>query len=96
MNKFSDMLLRKINTSKSESDFAFFFSLLVTAEALTKIIALQILATLDEDKDRHRYKILHNLVRTSGIGDWSKAIDELLIGTASQYLNYDFDLTNQK
>lgn len=90
MNKFSEMLFRKVNTSKSESDFAFFFSLLIAAEALTKIITLQILAALDADKDRHKYKILHNLVRTSGIGDWSKAIDELLIGTASQYLNHSF------
>ena len=90
MKKFTEMLSKKMEVSKSDSDFAFFFSLLVSAEALTKLIVLQMLASLEMDKDRHQYKILHKLVRASGIGDWSKAIDDLLIGTASQHLNIAF------
>lgn len=77
---------QKVETSKSESDFTFFFNLLVAGEAITKLITLLITASLKNDKDRHQYRILHGLVRASGIGEWSRAIDDLLIGTASQHL----------
>jgi hypothetical protein len=90
MNKFIDMLQDKMEIARSDSDFSFFFSLLVTGEALTKIITLLSIASLNEDKDRQRYRALHSLVRTSGIGEWSKTIDEVLIGTTSQHLATEF------
>jgi len=86
MKFFIDCLARKIDTSKSDSDFAFFFNLLIAGEALTKLITLMITASLKKDVDRHQYRILYGLVRTSGIGEWSRAIDDLLTGTASQHL----------
>ncbi|HGT5561794.1 TPA: hypothetical protein ACM38H_004476, partial [Escherichia coli] len=86
MKVFIGKIQQKVETSKSESDFTFFFNLLVAGEAITKLITLLITASLKNDKDRHQYRILHGLVRASGIGEWSRAIDDLLIGTASQHL----------
>ncbi|WP_413736520.1 NB-ARC domain-containing protein [Sodalis sp. RH21] len=86
MKHFTDELIRKVEVSKSDSDFTFFFNLLVAGEAITKIITLIITSTLKKDKDRHQYRILHGLVRANGLGEWSQAIDDLLTGTASQYL----------
>lgn len=86
MKKFIDRLMEKVELSKSESDFTFFFNLLVAGEAITKIVTLILTATLKKDIDRHQYRILHGLVRASGIGDWSRAIDDLIIGTASQHI----------
>ncbi|CNJ34005.1 hypothetical protein HB991_16050 [Yersinia mollaretii] len=86
MNRFIEQLMKKVEVSKSDSDFTYFFNLLVLGEAITKLITLLIVSSLKKDKDRHQYQILHGLVRASGLGDWAKAIDDLLIGTASQHL----------
>ncbi|EOU9549593.1 NB-ARC domain-containing protein [Cronobacter dublinensis] len=100
MQAFIDKILQKVETSKSESDFTFFFNLLVAGEAITKLIVLLITSSLKNDKDRHQYRILHGLVRASGIGEWSRAIDDLLTGTASQHLpdgmrTYQAELTRK-
>lgn len=90
MNKFIEKLQHKLDTAKEDSDFSYFFSLLIVGEALTKIITLMSLSALKPDIDRHQYRLLHGVVRASGIGDWSKAIDDLLSGTASQHLISNF------
>lgn len=90
MHKFIEKLSERLEIAKSESDFTYFFNLLIVGEALTKLITLTTAASLKKDKDRHQYKILYDLVRANGIGDWSKALDELLVGTASQYLPEEF------
>ncbi|MBS4712967.1 NB-ARC domain-containing protein [Aeromonas caviae] len=90
MKKFLWKLQYKFDVSKDDSDSSYFFSLLVAGEAITKIITLISASALVYDKDRHQYRILYELVRASGLGDWSKAIDDLLVGTASQHLSPDF------
>ena len=67
-----ERILNRAEISKSESDFSYFFSLLLTAEALTKTIVLGIVSTISEDKDRNRYRLEHQLVRADGIGDWGR------------------------
>ncbi|MGI9282868.1 MAG: NB-ARC domain-containing protein [Endozoicomonas sp.] len=91
MQKFIDMLQKKADVAKSESDFAYFMNLLVFGEAIVKLIVLSTTSVLStNDKDRHQYRILSSLVRANGLGDWSKAVDELLVGTASQILPFEF------
>jgi len=85
-----DRLYEKSEIAKSDGDFAYFFNALVFGEAVTKIITLLVAASLNPDENRHQYQILHTLVRASGAGDWSKALDELLLGTASQHLTVGF------
>src|SRR5204862_5244430 len=75
--------------AKSDSDFTYFFSLLIAAEALTKITVLGIVAAIGEDKDRNRYRLEHQLVKADGVGDWGKALEDAITGPASQYLLVD-------
>jgi hypothetical protein len=90
LKKFIQKLQHKLDVAKEDSDFSYFFSLLVTGEVISKIVTLISASALISDKDRHQYRILHGLARASGIGDWSKAIDDVLVGTASQYLIPEF------
>tara|TARA_Y100000589_G_scaffold309376_1_gene326805 strand:+ start:12008 stop:14602 length:2595 start_codon:yes stop_codon:yes gene_type:complete len=90
MEFFIKKLAEKVEKAKSDSDFTYFFNLLVSGEALSKLVVLSTVACLNPDKDRHQYRVLHTLVRASGVGEWSKELDELLTGTASQYLDSEF------
>jgi serine/threonine protein kinase len=77
----------RIDTTKSDSDLGYFYDLLLYGEFLTKTIALYLVSTINEDADRTQYRIEHNLVRANAIGDFSKAIEEVVNGPASQLLS---------
>jgi hypothetical protein len=81
-----EKVLERATLAKTDSDFTFFFSLLLAAETLTKTIVLGIIASIADDKSRNRYRLEHQLVRSDGIGDWGKVIEDALIGPASQFL----------
>jgi tetratricopeptide (TPR) repeat protein len=71
--------------ARSESETAYFFDLLYLGEMVTKLTVCELLATVDDERDRHKYRLEHRLVRASGIGEWVAVLDELLIGPASQH-----------
>lgn len=81
-----EKVLERVERAKSESDFTYYFFSLHAAEALAKTIVLGVVALLADDKDRNRYRLEHQLARSDGMGDWSKAIDDALSGPASQFL----------
>jgi hypothetical protein len=81
-----DQVLKRAEIAKSDSDFTYFFSLLLAAEALAKTVVLGIVAAVGDDKDRHRYRLEHQLVRAEGLGEWGRAIEDALTGPASQHL----------
>jgi hypothetical protein len=81
-----EQVLERAEMAKSDSDFTYFFALLLAAEALAKTMVLGVLAAIADDKDRNRYRLEHQLVRADGIGEWGKAIEDALIGPASQFL----------
>jgi len=81
-----EQVLQRAERAKTDSDFTYFFSLLLAAEALAKTVILGIVAAIADDKDRNRYRLEHQLVRSDGIGDWGKVIEDALIGPASQFL----------
>lgn len=81
-----DQVLGRVEQAKSDSDFTYFFALLLAAEALAKTVTLGIVSALGDDKDRNRYRVEHTLARSDGFGDWSRAIEDALTGPASQYL----------
>ncbi|MCW8329080.1 NB-ARC domain-containing protein [Photobacterium sp. SDRW27] len=90
MIKFLNLLDKKLELACEDSDFTFFFNLLVVGEAITKLSTLIVVSNVSPSVDRHQYRILHGIVRANGIGEWSKAIDDLLVGPASQYLYPEF------
>jgi tetratricopeptide (TPR) repeat protein len=84
-----DQVLHRADRAKEDSDFTYFFSLLLAAEALVKTTVLGLLACILEDKDRHRYRLEYALAHADGLGDWTRALDDALTGPASQFLLAD-------
>jgi len=77
----------RIETSKEDSDLGYFYDLLLYGEFLTKTIALYLVSTINEDTERTQYRLQHSLVRANAVGDFSKAIEDIVIGPAAQQLS---------
>ena len=84
-----EQVLQRVRDAKTDSDFNYFFSLLLAGEALFKTITLGMIAALGDDKDRNRYRLEHTLARADGLGDWGRVLDDALSGPASQFLAMD-------
>ena len=84
--KILDQIWNRNYIDKEDSDSAFFLSLMYTGELLTKLICSGLLAGVEEDAKKQKYKQTYNLVRADGIGEWSKSIEEILIGPTSHLL----------
>lgn len=72
--------------ARDESDTAYFFDLLYLGELVTKVLVIELLAAIQEDRERHRYGLEYRLVRADGNGEWAEVLDELVTGPASQHL----------
>lgn len=81
-----EQVLERAERAKSDSDYTYFFALLFAAETLAKTMVLGMVASIADDKERNRYRLEHRLVRSDGLGDWGKVIEDALIGPASQFL----------
>jgi len=79
-------MFNRLNVSKQDSDSAYFFDLLLLGEMLTKTITLAMIYAIEDDKSRIRYALSHRLVRADGIGEWSSILNDLITGTASQFI----------
>ena len=90
----------RVEVARQDSDLALFLTLLYTGEAITKTFAAGLVAALEDNAERHRYRQLHRLVRADGLGEWTASIDEMLVGPASQHLvqeaNIERNEFNQK
>ena len=81
-----DRVEERVENAKSDSDFTYFWSLLLLGETVFKTTTLGILAALTDDSDRNRYRLEHSLVKADGLGDWAKALEDALAGPAAQFL----------
>jgi hypothetical protein len=81
-----DRMWERTEIARQDSDALMFLSLMCTGEAITKTIVAGLVAAIKDDKERHRYRLLHKLVRASSLGEWSHALNETLTGTSSQHL----------
>jgi len=80
-------MIERLESTKSDSDLAYFYDLLLLGEQLTKTITLFLVSCINEDNERTKYRHEHSLVRANAIGDFSKTIDEILVGPTSQILS---------
>ena len=85
-HRLLDQLFDRVSIDKQESDFAYFWALLLAGEAIVKTTMLGMLAAIEEDTQRNRYRLAHKLVRANGLGDWNDVIEDALSGPSSQYL----------
>ena len=79
-------MMDRIEVTRAESDTSFFYDLMLLGEMAIKINCIGLISAIQDEKDRHRYRLLHRLVRADGIGDWASIIDEATTGVASQHL----------
>ena len=81
-----DRVEQRVEHAKGDSDFTYFWSLLLLGETVFKTATLGVLAAIADDPDRNRYRLEHSLVKTDGLGDWAKALEDALSGPAAQFL----------
>ena len=80
-----EQVLQRAEMAKSDSDYTYFFALLFAAEALAKTIVLGWWHSSPMTKIR-TVTAWTSLVRSDGLGDWGRVIEDALIGPASQHL----------
>lgn len=81
-----ERMLQRVEAARADSDTALFYDLLLFGEVATKIIVAGLVSTIADDPDRHRYRLMHRLVRVDGIGDWASILAEATVGPASAFL----------
>ena len=80
-------MLDRAQSEKEESDAAYFDALMYAGEMVVKLVAAGLVAAVQDDKERHRYRLEHQLVRANSLGNWAQAIDDILTGPSSQFLD---------
>jgi hypothetical protein len=78
----------RIELDKDDSNSAYFLSLLYGYELAVKLTTAAFVAAIGDDSDRHRYRLEHQLVRASGIGEWVSALNEIFAGPACAHLDH--------
>ena len=78
---------QRVQLTRSDcDDTTLFLELLYLGEITLKLMVAGMVAAVDDDRDRHRYRLEHGLVRASGVGEWASALDDLLTGPAAATL----------
>ena len=80
-------MFERAENEKEESDVAYFNALMYAGEAVTKLTIAGLLAAVQADRYRNRYRLEYLLVRADGLGDWNRALDDILTGQSSQFLD---------
>ena len=58
----------RVENAREDSDSAFFMELMYLGEMLTKTVVAAMVAAVEDSNNRHRYRLLHRLVRADGLG----------------------------
>ena len=90
-----ELLKKRMEVAKEESDAIYFSELLLYGEFLTKLISIQLVSALLPDKERTRYKYEHTLVRGNSVGVFASTIDEIIINYRDKLIR-DFMLNEIK
>ena len=80
-------MLDQAENERSESDVAYFDALMYTGEVVMKLVVAGLVAAVQDDRERNRYRLEHQLVRADGLGTWSEVLDDILTGPSSQFLD---------
>ena len=79
-------MLERAEIAREESDTAFCLDLLYLGELVIKVLVVEVLASMEDEREQHRHALEYKLVRANGIGEWAEALDEALTGPSSQHL----------
>ena len=81
------MMLDRAENEMSESDAAYFNALMYMGEVVMKFTVAGLVAGVQDDRDRHRYRLEYRLVRADGLGVWDSVLDDILVGPSAQFLD---------
>lgn len=81
------LMLSRVDRFGADSDSSRFTELLYLGELILKLTTAAFIAGVQDDQEKHRYRLLHTIVRSDGLGTWSTSLDEALTGPASQHLS---------
>ncbi len=79
-----ELMIERVKRHGDDSDSVLFTEYLYAGELILKLNVAAFLAAIQSDRQNLRYGILHQLIRSDGIGEWSKSLDEAVAGPASQ------------
>ena len=95
MLKPIEAMFNRAENEKSESDVAYFNALMYTGELLMKLAIAGLVAAVQDDRERHRYRLEYRLVRANSLGDWDHVLDDILTGSSAQFLDQAAGNTTQ-
>lgn len=75
----------RLSRAANDSDTTHFYDLILAGELILKVTVAGLIASIRRDPAAHRYRLEAGLVRADGLGEWLSALDETLIGPASEY-----------
>lgn len=81
-----EKVLSRVETTRCDSDASLFADLLLLAESVAKFLVAYLVANVQDDRDRSRYRLTYQLLRASSPGDWATAVDEIVEGPTSGFL----------
>lgn len=81
--RMRDRLVR----SRDDSDVSYFYDLMNAGELAIKLMVTGLVAALRKDPEEHQYRLESSLVRADGLGDWVAALEQVLLGPASEHLS---------
>src|SRR5579884_439787 len=76
----------RIERARGDSDMALFHDLLLFGELVLKATVAGLVASIDDEVHRYRYRQAHRIVRADGLGEWAAVMDDILTGPSAQYL----------
>jgi tetratricopeptide (TPR) repeat protein len=77
----------RVSRAMDESDALYFSETLLLGELTLKLLIVELLALVQDERDQHRYALESRLVRSDSLGDWTQALDEMLQGPTSQHFS---------
>lgn len=79
-------MLERAQVARDDSDTSYYLELLYLGELIIKVLVIEVLASIEEEREQYRHALEYRLVRANGIGEWADALDEALTGPPSQHL----------
>lgn len=80
-----ELMLGRVERNGHDSDSVLFTEYLYAGELFCKLSVLATIAAIQEDRERYKYNLIHQIVRADGVGEWSRVLDDALTGPASQH-----------
>jgi NB-ARC domain len=83
-----DRMRERVHLAQQDSDTTLFLQLMYFGEMIVKLTAAGLVSAVQPDRDRHRYRLVHRLVRADSLGEWTAVTEDILTGPAATFLSH--------